>query len=395
MQKPRTSFWFVSTLVLLLILVSTIVGAVADRLFVFRPLDYLMGSRGSSSLFNNQFATQSIREVVREESVIVSVAEMASESVVTISILRQEQPQSSFFLDPFGLFDTQPRQSQPEIVQRDIGTGFVVDENGLIVTNKHVVSDTSAQYKVITKDGEELEVQRIYRDPVNDLAILRVSSSLQPLILGDSDQLKVGQSVVAIGTALGTFRHTVTTGVISGLGRGIEAGTAFRGFVERLDNVIQTDAAINPGNSGGPLLNLFGEVIGVNVAVSATGQNIGFAIPINTIKESLAIFNETGQFDRPFLGVQYRMIPSETAILNDISQGAYIVEVVPNSSAFEAGIQPQDIVTRFDGQEVRDVESGLAELINRKRVGDSVRVEIWRAGETLNLQVTLRQAPDQ
>ncbi|TSC53199.1 MAG: protease, partial [Microgenomates group bacterium LiPW_16] len=187
-------------------------------------------------------------------------------------------------LDPFSIFKQVPPSAGGEKVEQDIGTGFIILADGMIVTNKHVVADTSAKYRVITKDDKTYEVVKIYRDPVNDLAILKIEATgLKPVEMGDSSKLKVGQFVIAIGTALGEFRNTVTTGVISGLGRGITAGSPFEGYVERLDNVIQTDAAINPGNSGGPLLNSAGQVIGVNIAVAASGQNIGFAIPINVI----------------------------------------------------------------------------------------------------------------
>ena len=202
-----------------------------------------------------------------------------------------------------------------------MGTGFVVDAQGLIVTNKHVVADSQAQYQVITADNQSYPVQNIYRDPANDLAFLKIDAQgLTPVELGDSDNLKVGQFVVAIGTALGEFRHTVTTGVISGLGRGITAGSVFEGYVEELDNVIQTDAAINPGNSGGPLINSAGQVVGVNVAVASGAENIGFALPINTVKTALADFTRPGIF-RPFLGVNYTMISQEAAILMKFPKG--------------------------------------------------------------------------
>ena len=386
--KFSQGFWMIAFFVLVLIVFSALGGALADRLFVFRPLDSLIErSRLPSGTMGEEMC--SAREVVNEESVVISVAEQSAESVVTIAIERAERARDLFFLDQFGFFGSE-RLNQPEVIQRDIGTGFVIDQSGLIVTNKHVVSDARSTYKVITKDNTELSVERIYRDPANDLAILKVNTQLQPLPLGSSDGLKVGQYVIAIGTALGEFRHTVTTGVISGLGRGIEASDGFRGFVERLDNVIQTDAAINPGNSGGPLLNSSGEVIGVSVAIAASGQNIGFAIPINVVKESLDQFNQTGQFDRPFLGVQYRMLTREAALLNDVPQGAYLVKIVPGSAADQAGLLPGDIITVFAGEQVRNVEHGLAEMINRQRVGTKVQVTLWRDGQEIEVSITLR-----
>jgi len=273
------------------------------------------------------------RTIVDEESVVVSVVEKVSPSVVTVSISKTQIVGGNSF-DPFGFwgnfFGTPFNQTQPEEqkIEQDIGSGFIISDDGLVVTNKHVVSDTNAKYKIVTSDDQELEVSDIYRDPMEDLAILKVNgSNLVPVELGDSGKLKVGQTVIAIGTALGEFRSTVTAGVISGLGRGIDAGSPYQ-VSERLDNVIQTDAAINPGNSGGPLLNSVGQVIGVNVAVSQSGQNIGFALPINIVKSSIDNFKITGEFERPFLGVSYRLISKKAAILNEVPQGAYIEMVV-------------------------------------------------------------------
>lgn len=295
-------------------------------------------------------------------------------------------------MDPFGFFRPPAGGGREEKIEQDIATGFVIDKDGLIVTNKHVVADANAKYRVITKDDVEYEVKKIYRDPANDLAILKIDASgLKPVEMGDSDKLKVGQFVIAIGTALGEFRHTVTTGVISGLGRGITAGSPFEGYVERLDNVIQTDAAINPGNSGGPLLNSAGQVIGVNIAVAASGQNIGFAIPINVIKESLQNFEKTGKFERAFLGVRYRMISQDLALLNDVPQGAYIVEVVSGSPAEKAKIKEGDIITKFDSQLVREKDGGLAKLIAGKKIGDRIHLTIWREKKELETEAVLEE----
>jgi len=257
------------------------------------------------------------------------------------------------------------------------------------VTNKHVVSVPDAKYRVITKDDKSYDVVKIYRDPDNDLAIVKINATdLRPIELGDSDKIKVGQMAIAIGTALGEFRNTVTVGVISGVGRGITAGGPFDGFAEKLDNVIQTDAAINPGNSGGPLLNSSGQVIGVNTAVSADGQNIGFALPINVVKDAVANFNSTGQFNRPFLGVEYRMISRQMAVLNEIPEGAYIMDVVDNSPADSAGVEPEDIMTKIDGVKVTD-SNDLAKIIGKKKVGDTVELTVWRNEKEISVKVIL------
>src|SRR3990167_8581814 len=304
---------------------GVIISVLVVLLFIFKPTD-----------------TVDQELVLSEENVVVDVAEKVSPSVVTVSVKKDRLVTEPFSFDPFGVFQI-PQEGKKETVQRDIGTGFVVSEEGLIVTNKHVVSDLQAEYRVIDKDDAEYEVERVYRDPVNDLAIIKIEpkpgKKISAVELGDSNTLKVGQFVIAIGTALGEFRHTVTTGVISGLGRGIQAGDPFSVTVEELDNVIQTDAAINPGNSGGPLLNSAGQVIGVNAAIAGGAENIGFAIPINVVKASLETFNATGKFSRAFLGVRYQMIQKESALLNEVPQGAYVIDVVEGSPADGAGIE--------------------------------------------------------
>ena len=378
----------------LIIVCSVLGGAISERIFGYKILDRFF----PHSL--NSLSQNLTQKVLTEESVVIDVAEKVGPSVVTVGITKTQSQVNLFeidpFIDPFGFF-SQPRQPQgkAEQIKQDIGSGFIVDKNGLIVTNKHVVSDTNAKYRIITKDDKEYEVQKIYRDPVNDLAILKIDPSagsgqvLKTVELGDSGNLKVGQFVIAIGTALGEFRHTVTTGVVSGLGRGITAGSPLEGYAERLGNVIQTDAAINPGNSGGPLLNSAGQVIGINVAVAAGSQNVGFALPINVIKESLQNFEKTGKFERPYLGVRYRMISQDLAILNEVPQGAYVVEVVAGSPADKAEVAVGDIITKFDGTSVREKDGGLAKIIAGKKIGDQVKITLWRDGGEKEVETTL------
>lgn len=329
-------------------------------------------------------------KVVSEENVIIDAVEKVSPSVVTIGISQTRRAGNIFEFNPFDPFSPfQQRPGKNENVEQDIGSGFVISEDGLIVTNKHVVSVPDAKYRVITKDDKTHDVVKIYRDPDNDLAIVKINASnLSPIELGDSDKIKVGQMAIAIGTALGEFRNTVTVGVISGVGRGITAGSPFEGYGEKLDNVIQTDAAINPGNSGGPLLNSSGQVIGVNTAVSSEGQNIGFALPINVVKDAVNNFNTTGQFNRPFLGVEYRMISRQMAVLNEIPEGAYIMDVVSGSPAEKSGIKVEDIIIKIDGTKVTD-SNDLARIIGKKKVGDTIELTVWRNEKEMTLGVTL------
>ena len=371
-----------------LVVVSVVGGALADRLYNLPFITKLISGRSGSS---EKILEQ---KVLKEESAVIDIAEQSSPSVVTVSITAERRTPQLFFDDSFGFFDFNTPRDKEQIKQ-DIGTGFVIDggpaspTGGLVVTNKHVVDSTDGKYRVITKDDKEFQVSKIYRDPTNDIAILKIDGMSVPAIkLGNSENLKVGQFVIAIGTALGEFRHTVTTGVISGLGRGIQAGDPFGGNAEQLDNVIQTDAAINPGNSGGPLLNSAGEVIGIHVAVAQGSQNIGFALPINSVNEE-----KTGSFERPFLGVRYRIVSQKAAILNDVPQGAYVEDVVAGSPADKGGILSGDIITKIDESKIDGKDdSGLAKEIAKRKVGDTVEIEVWRDGQTKILKVTLQQS---
>lgn len=327
-----------------------------------------------------------------EEEIITSVIEETLPSVVTIEISTTSQSPGSLQIDPSNPFSPFRRiPGEERQIERNIGSGFIVSADGFIVTNKHVVSSRDAEYTVITSDGERYEVINVSRDPLNDLAIIKIQASgLQPLELGDSDQIKLGQSVIAIGTPLGEFTNTVTTGIVSGLGRGIVAGSFLEGHVERLDNVIQTDAAINPGNSGGPLISTEGLVIGVNTAVSGEGQNIGFAIPANVVADLLDNFNAAGGvIERPFIGIRYQMISQEAAVLNELPQGALISEVIAESPAEVSGIEQGDIITEFDGTRLTGEPDALQSLIAEKSVGDTVAISLWRDGETRNITLTL------
>jgi len=328
--------------------------------------------------------------VVYEESVITKVVEESLPSVVTIGISTTASQNDSFELDPFNPFS--PFRRVPganKKIEQNIGSGFIISRDGLIITNKHVVSETDASYKILTNDKKKYDIVKIYRDPLNDLAILKINAS--GLKLGDSNNLKLGQMAIAIGTPLGEFTNTVTVGIVSGLGRGITAGSPFEGYVEKLDNVIQTDAAINPGNSGGPILNSKGQAVGVNVALAQEGQNIGFALPINIVKTLIDNFNKQGgSFERPYIGIRYKIIDRETAVLNELVEGAYVVEVLENSPAAKAGIQDEDVIIEFDGKKVKgDDDQGLTKEIAQKKIGSSVNLKIWRNGELLTKQLTL------
>ena len=376
-------------LIVLVIVLLAFLG-IWNNIYTFLP-QIVQGPNGSKS--------KEIIRVVTEESVVINNVKKIGPSVVTVKEILTQSNNKALDIGPFEVFGLQPSQPNQTLTPSSIGSGFIVSADGLIVTNKHVVVDIGAKYNIITSNNKKYTVEQIYRDPLNDIAFLKVNSGENPgqilhsAILGDSSSLEVGQFVVAIGTALGEFKNTVTTGVISGLGRGITAGSEFQGFVERLDNVIQTDAAINPGNSGGPLVDSSGKVIGITSAIAQNGQNIGFALPINILKDSLTNFNQHGQFNRPYLGIVYKMITKDVAILNNVVSGAYVQSIVALSPAEKAGILPGDIIIKLDGKTVQ-VKTGEPDtLLTDKKVGDIILIVVWRNGEIFDFKVTLTVVP--
>ncbi|HUY69480.1 MAG TPA: trypsin-like peptidase domain-containing protein [Candidatus Tyrphobacter sp.] len=295
---------------------------------------------------------------------------------------------------------TTPCTKGTQLQETGAGTGFIVSSDGIILTNKHVASDPTAQYTVITNDGHKYSAKILARDPIQDLAVLKINAvGLPAVTLGDSDNLNLGQTAIAIGNALGQFSNTVSVGVVSGLSRTITASGASYGS-ETIRNVIQTDAAINPGNSGGPLLNLRGEVIGVDTAVVNGAQNIGFAIPINQAKRDIAEVEQTGQIQTPFLGVRYVAINASLAAQNNlpVTHGVLVQgdstgpAVIPNSPAAKAGLKSGDIILAVDGVEI-DENNSLSDLIAKHNVGEIITLTLLRGGKQSTLKVTLEQIP--
>lgn len=324
-----------------------------------------------------QEVTQNGSKVIRtvEESAVIDAVDKASPAVVSIVT---QLPS----LDP-----SQETESQ------GIGTGFIVRSNGVILTASHVVDDPSITYSVVTKDGKTYEVKQIDQDPSIDFAILKIEAKgLGTLDLGDSDNVKVGQKVIAIGNALGRFDNTVTVGVVSGLGRGVNASSAFGISQGTLENVIQTDAALNPGNSGGPLLDLSANVIGINFATTVGAENIGFVIPTNVIKPVLDQYYTEGRIIRPFLGISYTMVDKATSIIQNLPEGVFVRRVVAGTPAAKAGLKANDVITKFGTTPLKDGAT-LAGVIGKFKVGQEVDLEVWRDGKTLKLKATLTEAP--
>ncbi len=385
--------------IFLIIIVSSILGGLFGSYLVVHNIDNLPWAKGNN--LENVIKQQIVRQ---EESAVTDVVQKVSPSVVSIEI--QKDVSQNANVDPFSQFfgnwpffqqPQAPQNTEPDFQKIGGGSGFIISSDGLIMTNRHVIDDTTAKYKVILNDGRRFDAEIVGTDLFNDIGVLKVDAKDLPIvILGNSDQLVIGQTVVAIGNALAEFSNTVTVGVVSGQGRSIVAGTG--GSSEKLVNVIQTDAAINPGNSGGPLLNLSGEVIGINTAVSSQGQLIGFAIPINSVSQIIDSVKKNGQIIRPYLGVRYSMLDAEIAKkLNiDISDGALLsaganskdVAILPNSPASKAGLKANDVIVEVNGKKLNK-DYDLSQAISQFQAGDKINLKIWNQGKTRDVSVTL------
>ncbi|HYA15450.1 MAG TPA: DegQ family serine endoprotease [Syntrophales bacterium] len=294
-----------------------------------------------------------------------------------------DEPFGDFFGKFFG--DIPDR----EMKQRSLGSGFIVDKSGYIITNNHVVAGAD-EIKVKLADGREYTAKVVGRDKKTDLALIKISSifkDLPTLALGDSDSMQVGDWVLAIGNPFG-LEHTVTQGIISASGRVIGSGP--------YDNFLQTDAPINPGNSGGPLVNLKGEVIGINTAIVAAGQGIGFAIPSNTAKTVITQLREKGKVIRGWLGVSIQMVTSDLAESFGMKepQGALVADVVPGSPAEKAGIKQGDIILSFDGKKI-NTSSDLPWIVADTPVGKTINVKLIRQGKEMDIKVTVVEMTEQ
>lgn len=300
------------------------------------------------------------------------------------------------------VYDELPAGGKP-VAEQEIkgrGTGFIISQEGYIITNKHVIAAASdkGSYRIILNSGKQYYAQLIGKDPIYDLAVLRIFDKDLPFVaLGDSRKLKVGSSVIAIGNALGLYQNSATKGIVSGLGRSIIAGDDASGQYEALDNVIQTDAEINPGNSGGPLIDLEGRVIGINVAIDRKGTSIGFAIPVNDARPIIRSILESGRIIRPKLGLRYTMLTPEIALDNDLSRqnGAWINSgkdasdpIVPDGPADKAGLLAGDIVFEVNAIKVEN-EDTLMSIIQRYRPGERIGLKVQRGAKVLILVVEL------
>jgi serine protease Do len=365
------------------------------------------GYIGTRLTLNNGDLSQTIGditnsvEVINEESAVIDVAENSKDSVVSI-VITKDVPLYENSYDPYDFFNLRREQVGSEERQVGAGTGFIISEDVLVITNRHVVEDEDASYTVIFSDGTKKEATVLSKDTVLDIAFVKLEGNgYKALNLGSSESLKVGQSVIAIGNALGEFSNTVSTGIISGLQRNIVA-TDSRGLsAEELNGVIQTDASINQGNSGGPLLDIKGNVIGVNVAVAGgTAENIGFAIPVDLVKDLVQRLNTDGTIERPVLGVRYLLIDEEIKEQNSLTvdYGALIVRgdtqadlaVIPGSPADKAGLRENDIILEIDGERIT-TENTLQFVIQNYKINDTVTLKVLRQGSEVNVSVKLEK----
>lgn len=292
--------------------------------------------------------------------------------------------------------------------QEAAGTGVIISSDGYIVTNRHVVPKGAQKVSVTLSDGTKLTdvtvVGRTADSDTLDVAFLKINDAkgekLIPAKMGDSNKVQVGDRVVAIGNALGQFQNTVTSGIISGYGRDLQAGSQDQSVTENLQDLFQTDAAINEGNSGGPLVDINGDVIGINTAIAGNAQNIGFTIPINDIKGLINGVLKNGKLQRPYLGVHYVSLNDDYAYQYNLNvkRGAYIApsdsgsSIVPGSPADKAGLQEKDVITQVDGVNVDD-RNGLSALLAQHSVGDKVKLTVYRDGKYMTTYVTLGSAP--
>ncbi len=367
---------------------------------------------------NNSNGNQAASVAMSGQDYVVRAVEKVSSAVMSIIATKDLPVYEQYFVNPFGqdqFFQQffpdfqvpQYRQKGTENKQISAGTGFFISNDGLIATNKHVVDDKEATYWIIMNDGKKLKAKVLAIDPLQDVAILKIDEGAPPVSgynfipLGDSENIKVGQSVIAIGNALGEFQNTVSVGVISGLHRSVVASGSAGGD-EVLQELIQTDAAINPGNSGGPLLDLNGNAIGINTAVAQGAESVGFSLPIKLVQKDLADIKQFGKIEYAYLGVRYTAINAQVkedkklsvdyGVLVSKGQNGELA-VMANSPAEKMGLKEGDIILEFNGTKITQSDT-MSSLINRYRVGEKITLKVLREGKTSDFSGTLEPRPE-
>ena len=368
-----------------------------------------------STILSKSAKTESEAEVATQlqQRLDASVPDMVASTapaVVSVIIVADVPVVEQYYeewLSPFGGFFGMPipRQRQIGTEEQEVGggSGFIVSDDGYIITNRHVVDSEAARYEVELDDGTRYNAEVVARDTMYDVAVLKIDPVDQelPVLRFSTEPLRLGETVIAIGNALAEFPNSVSVGVVSGLARNITASDGF-GMTENLENVIQTDAAINRGNSGGPLLNLAGEVVGVNVATARAGENVSFALPASIVADIFKSIQETGTITRPFLGVRYLEIDETVQDANQLTveYGVIVLRgenraelaVIPESPAAKAGIQEGDILLELNNERITSDQS-FSKLIQSFAVGDVIELLVRRNGEEFVVSVTLEAAP--
>ena len=363
-------------------------------------LQKILGVESSNGVVASSSRVENI--TVKEDSSVISAVQKVSSAVVSVVFTKDVQ-----VINPFGNFDFTPQQQTQQ--QQGGASGFVITSDGMIATNKHVANVSGAKYTVITQDGKKYDARVLAVDPdsSSDFAILKIEAKNLPVVeFGDSDSLDVGSRVIAIGNALGEFQNTVTVGILSGKNRTLEATDSSGGSSETLSGLLQTDAAINSGNSGGPLVNLKGQVVGINTATAAKGQaeGLGFAIPINILKSAISSVQKTGKIIRPYLGVRYMMVDEKVAAVYGLKEakGALVYAdptngvsaVVKDSPADKAGLKSGDVILKVNNDEAKE-GSPLSTLLSRYQPNDEVTLKILRDSKEQDVRVRLGEMPSQ
>ena len=346
----------------------------------------------------NTYAQDDTQQVPTDRNIFADIAAETNDGVVKVTTeVKIDTSQNPYYSDPFYRYffgDQLPESDEPR-TREGYGSGFIVSKEGYIVTNQHVVNNADNVKVTINGFDDPVPAEIVWSDFNLDLAVLKVDveKDLTVLELGNSDNLRPGDWAVAIGNPFG-FEHTVTAGVISALGRPIKVPTN-TGQIREYTNLIQLDAAINPGNSGGPLLNIDGEVIGINTAVSSQGQGIGFAIPVNEIKGIINELKRTGEVIRPWLGVSFRGINEDIKeyFKLDNTKGVLVMGTVKDSPAAKAGLQKYDIIKEIDQQPIEGTDD-LVEIINNKEIGDKIMIRVIRNGESEVMFAEIGKRPD-
>ncbi len=390
MKKTIIAIVFIFFVLIVILLFGVFLGI---EYYALRDQEKIINEK---ELIEGLSTTKEYNSVLDHELAVINVVEESAPAVVNIVASKYVTTRRHRLEDFFYRTEEEYENELRERIETGEGTGFIISSSGIIITNRHVVLDEKAEYKVFLSNGKKYDAEILARDPVYDLAVLKIEGEgFNTIKIGDSDSIRIGQTAIAIGNALGEFHNTVSVGVISGVGRRIIAQGG--PMIDILDDVIQTDAAINLGNSGGPLLNLNGQVIGINTAMAVRAEGIGFAIPINKVKRAIEGVLSDGSITYPFLGVRYIIIDDIVQKENDleVNYGALLVSGQPGESAIEkgtgahrAGLQEADIILKIDDKKI-STENPLGRIIMEYYPQDEIELLILRQGKEKRIKAVL------